>query len=422
MSDQITCPKCGAEFEVSAALSQHLREQLEQELHAEAHQRSEQLDHKERILRQRELAVETEVTSRLAAERNQLAEAALQKARGDVGLELQDLRSQLKENRDKLQESQQAELDLRRERVRLEDEKAAFELNVTRRLDEERALVREQAKREAVEERRFEDAQKEKKIEDLTRKISELEQLAARGAPGDIGEAAESTLEDDLRREFPHDVITAVATDGDVIQEVRDGSGHLCGSVLWESKRTKKWQDAWLPKAREDQQKRGADVAVIVSVAMPKEVSTLGCKEGIWVANHHCFTGAAKLLRHGMMEVARAKRAGETKNTKSHQLHGYLHSTEFRQQVEGILEPVVAMKKALDTEKRSHGKAWKERERQLDQAERNVSEMYGSLDGILGGTMPVIALLDSGNANADQIDGHGTDGTRAKNGELAKSA
>ena len=136
--------------------------------------------------------------------------------------------------------------------------------------------------------------------------------MAASGAPGDIGEAAESTLEEDLRHEFPHDVIKPVATDGDVIQEVRDGGGHLCGSVLWESKRTKKWQEPWLAKAREDQQKRGADVAVIVTVAMPKEVSTLGCKDGVWVANHHCFIGAAKLLRHGMMEVARTKRAGET--------------------------------------------------------------------------------------------------------------
>ena len=194
-----------------------------------------------------------------------------------------------KENRDKLQKSQKAELDVRRERQRLEDEKTAFELNFTRRLDEERALVREQAKREASEERRFEDARKDKKIEDLTRKISELEQLAASGPPGDIGEAAESTLEEDLRHEFPHDVIKPVATDGDVIQEVRDGGGHLCGSVLWESKRTKKWQEPWLAKAREDQQKRGADVAVIVTVAMPKEVSTLGCKDGVWVANHHCF-------------------------------------------------------------------------------------------------------------------------------------
>ena len=344
-------------------------------------------------------------------------------AQGDVGLELQHLRSQLEGESRQAPRAQKAELDVRRERQRLEDEKTAFELNFTRRLDEERALVREQAKREASEERRFEDARKDKKIEDLTRKISELEQLAASGAPGDIGEAAESTLEEDLRHEFPHDVIKPVATDGDVIQEVRDGGGHLCGSVLWESKRTKKWQEPWLAKAREDQQKRGADVAVIVTVAMPKEVSTLGCKDGVWVANHHCFIGAAKLLRHGMMEVARTKLAGETKQTKSQQLHGYLHSTEFRQQVEGILDPIVAMKKALGTEKRSHEKAWKERECQLDQAERNVSEMYGNFDGILGGTLPVIALLDSSNASPDQVDGHANNGTPAKNGvELAKSA
>ena len=54
---------------------------------------------------------------------------------------------------------------------------------------------------------------------------------------------------------------------------------------------------------------------------------------------------------------------------------------------------------------------------------RNAPEMYGSFDGILGGTLPVIALLDSSNASPDQVDGHANNGTPANNGvELAKSA
>ena len=40
-----------------------------------------------------------------------------------------------------------------------------------------------------------------------------------------------------------------------------------------------------------------------------------------------------------------------------------------------------------------------------------MSEMYGSFDGILGGTLPAIALLDSSNASPDQVDGHANDCT-----------
>jgi hypothetical protein len=418
MNEKIICPECSAEIEVSAAFSSQVRERLQKEFEAEGHRRNEQLEQKERSLRQRELTVEQEVINRLATERQLLIDAATQKASADVGLELQDLRGQLNENREKLQQAQKAELDIRRDRQRLEDEKKEFELTVTRKMDEQRAQVREQAKRDALEERRFKDAEKDKQIADLTRKITELEQLASRGTPGDCGEVAESTLESDLRSEFPHDAINPVSTEGDVLQEVRDNSGHACGLILWESKRTKKWADTWPSKAKDDQQKRNADVAVIATVAMPKDVSTFGCKDGVWVTSHHCVIGAAKLLRHGMIETARSKRAGETRQTKLQQLHGYLHSTEFRQHVEGILDPLVAMKKALGTEKRSHGRAWKERERQLDQAERNTAEIYGSLDGILGGTLPGIQLLNSGAADHELADeGQCTDGV-----ELAKTA
>ncbi len=297
-------------------------------------------------------------------------------------------------------------------------------MTVNRRMDDERAQVREQAQRDALEERRFKDAEKEKQIADLTRKINELEQLASRGTPGDCGEAAESTLEDDLRREFPQDVIKAVATEGDVLHEVRDGSGHACGIILWESKRTKKWADTWPAKAKEDQQKRNADVAVIATVAMPKGVSTFGCKDGVWVSSHHCVIGAAQLLRHGMLETARSKRAGDTRQTRMQQLHGYLHSTEFLQHADGILDPLVVMKKALVSEKTSHQQAWKKRERQLDQAARNATEMFSSLDEILGGTLPRISHLDAGAADREPADdGHGTNGTPSINGvELAKTA
>jgi hypothetical protein len=142
----------------------------------------------------------------------------------------------------------------------------------------------------------------------------------------------------------------------------------------------------------------------------------------VWVVNRHGVIGAALLLRHGMIEVARSKRAGETRQTRMQQLHGYLHSSEFLQHADGILDPLVVLKKALATEKTSHQQAWKKRERQLDQAVRNATEMFSSLDDILEGTLPRISHLDPGAADREQAE-EGHIGTPAKNGvELAKSA
>ena len=398
MSQSIVCPKCNYPIELSAALTSQMREHLRKAIDAENQQRETEFAQKDLNLRQRELAVETlrqtldeEIAKRVSGERDRLQRDARTEAQAAVALEVEELEGQLSESRAKLLDAQKAELRIRRERQELADQKAELELTLTRQLDEERSHIREAARQELMEEARLRDADKEKLVADLRGQIDDLKRLSEQGSPQARGEVMELVLEDFLRDSFSLDTIEAVPVSyhgGDVLQQIHDQSGRDCGTILWESKRTKCWNDGWLAKLRDDQRAAKAHVAVLVTTEMPKGVSTFACIDGVWVTNRHCLLGLAVALRFGMIEAARAKRSVEGQQTKAALLHSYLSSTEFRQRIEGIVEALVRMKEDLDSERRSLHRLWAKREKQLDRAMLSTSGLYGDLGGLLGTTLP----------------------------------
>ena len=200
--------------------------------------------------------VEAEVAKRLSAERIHVLQDATTKVQQSVAAKMGDLQDQLREARGKLSEAQKTEFQLRKDRRELEEGKNALELTIQRRLDEERSTVRQQAKREADEAFRLKEADKDRLVGDLRRQIDDLKRSAELGSQQAQGETLEVELETVLRQQFPCDTIEAVPRSvhgGDVMQHVFDSNGRLCGTILWESKRTKSWNDHWLPKLRDDQ-------------------------------------------------------------------------------------------------------------------------------------------------------------------------
>src|SRR5262249_55817739 len=185
------------------------------------------------------------------------------------------------------------------------------------------------------------------------------------GSPQARGEVMEIVLEQLLRDNFPQDTVEPVPVSyhgGDLLQHVHDSSGLACGTILWESKRTKNWNEGWLPKLRDDQRSAKAHVAVLVTAEMPKGVVAFRCIDGVWVTNRLCVLGLASALRTGMIEAARSKRFTEGRQTKAELLYNYLSSTEFRRRIEGIVEAFITMKEDLDSEKRSLQRIWAKRE------------------------------------------------------------
>lgn len=206
----------------------------------------------------------------------------------------------------------------------------------------------------------------------------------------------EVALEELVRQHFPFDEITAVPKGihgGDVIQNVRNASGIVCGAILWESKRTKNWSDGWLPKLRDDQRAAKAQLAILVSIELPRDITTFRHVDGIWVTSAACAIDLASALRAGLIEVAAAKRSLDGRHDKMEILYKYLSGQEFRHRVEGIVEAFITLREELEAEKRATLRMWAKREKQLDRAVTQTAGMYGDLSGIIGASLPAIEQL-----------------------------
>jgi hypothetical protein len=244
---------------------------------------------------------------------------------------------------------------------------------------------------------RLREADKEKLITDLRSQIDDLKRMSEQGSPQARGEVMELVLEDFLRDSFPQDTIEPVPVSyhgGDVLQHVHDANGLDCGTILWESKRTKTWSNNWLPKLRDDQRAAHAAAAVVMTVEMPKGLTTFGRIDGVWVTNRSCLLGLATALRAGILEIGRTKRSMEGRQSKVELLFNYVAGSEFRQRIEAIVEAFLTLKSDLESEKRSLQRIWAKREKQIERAAVNTAGLYGEFGGILGSSLPQIANLE----------------------------
>jgi hypothetical protein len=207
------------------------------------------------------------------------------------------------------------------------------------------------------------------------------------------GEALELELESILRNRFPHDIIEPIANGefgGDLLQSIQASLGQPCGSILWESKRTKNWSDGWLPKLRDDQRAAKADVALIVSTALPKGEETFDFIDGVWVTEIRCAIPVAVALRQSLIELNGARQASQGQQSKMEMVYAYLTGPRFRHRVEAIVEKFSEMRADLDKERRTITRLWARREAQINGVIESTVGMYGDLQGIAGRALPEI--------------------------------
>lgn len=441
----IHCPNCGAEIPVSEVLGTQIREELERSLAQEnearlksAVARAEQQaragvdvelrdlrQQLEESARQRQDAVEAQLELRrrtreleearqtaeerlrreLGAEYEQQAKARIEAERAELEAraqakwqaQMEALQKDLAEQRRRVDEAQQAELALRKEKQTLEDRAKSLDLEVARRIDEEKKRIEQAVRQEASDEQALKLKEKEKQIDDLRKALEDARRRSELGSQELQGEVLELDIQAALEQQFPQDRIEPVvkgARGADIVQRVRNDRLDDCGAIVWETKNTKNWQPAWLDKLKQDQRAVGGGIAVLVSVALPEGIRGFGRIDGVWVSDLGSWPALAVALREQLIQVAFARAASEGKSEKMELLYRYLAGDEFRQRVETIVEAFEAMQGQIQKERRAMEKHWSEREKQLQRVIGSTSGMYGALQGIVGAGLPAIAALE----------------------------
>jgi hypothetical protein len=415
MATMIKCPSCGSEYPLEEALNDELKENIEREKHLLRKQmvdykmaKEEELQRKDEaftaLKNQQEKQYQEQLKQALAQQNEQMEQALRKKISSDFESQLVLLKNEAVENEEKLKQARQKELTFLQKEKALQDKEAELELTLQKKLIEGReqlkeTIAKEQAERLQLKEQEHQLRTKEleKQIEDQKKLVEEMRRKAEQGSMQMQGEVQELLLEEMLQATFPFDVITEVGKGkrgADCIQTVRNNFGLEAGKIIYESKRTKEFAHDWIDKLKADMRQQAADVAIIVTQTMPKDMERFGEKEGVYICTFSEVRSVALLLRNGLLKVAEVRKSGENKGDKMSMLYDYLTGQEFSEQWKAIREGFMAMKISIQKERDAMERLWKSREKQLEKVLLNAAHIRGSVEGIAGSDSVNLNLLD----------------------------
>ncbi|HEX4164166.1 MAG TPA: DUF2130 domain-containing protein [Bryobacteraceae bacterium] len=400
----ISCPNCRTEIKLTESLAAPLVEATRRDYERRLAQKDAECCQREQAVRQQEASLAEQVRQKLNAERASLIAEESRKAKALVAAdldgrtrEIQHLSGALKAQEQKLVTAQQAQLEFLKKERALEDQRRELELTVEKRVHDGLGLARNQARLEAEDQLKLHLLEKQQTIVSMQKQIEDLRRRAEQGSQQLQGEVQELELESLLAIKFPFDRIEGVRKGehgGDVLQRVCNHHGGGYGTILWEAKRTKNWSDGWLTKLREDQRAAKAEIAVIVSHALPRDVETFELIDGVWVTHPKTMIPVAFSLRQMLVEIAGARNASQGQQTKAEMIYTYLTGPRFRQRVEAMVEAFTGMQKDLDQERKVITKQWAKRQEQIDRVMSSTVGFWGDLQGIAGQTIQEIEGLE----------------------------
>ena len=417
MPTNIKCPNCGTEFDVENVLAVEIEHKYQQQYKDKLNQsldkieiekkklEADQSSFEEKKKKENEIFAQKLQQEKLRLE-TEIQEQVKKSVAADYENKLRMLQTSNADNEEKLKEARRKELDFLQKEQALNNKEAELEITLQKKLQSERATLSEQIRNQENEKNLLKESSYQLKVKELEMQLNEQKKLAdemkrkaEQSSMQRQGEVQELLLESILKENFPFDVIEEVGKGvegADCVQVVRNNSGTVCGKIIYESKRTKTWGNNWVDKLKADMRSRGADVAILVTQAFPKDMERFGEKDGIWICNFSEVNSVAHLLRNGIIKVYDITRNEENKGDKMQLLYNYLTGNEFKGQVEAIVEGFMAMKQSIMKERIQMEKMWKEREKQLEKVLISTSGMYGSVKGIAGASVGSIPLLDGG--------------------------
>ena len=407
-ANRIACPNCGQEIDVNELLYHKLDEELSRKYAAKLADEQQKFRGQTQELEAQRRNLETEkmhfqekldrqLDKRLKTEKKKLEGELKKRAEEEQADQFRALQEELNDKSKKLREFNKAKSEIERLKREKDELRASIEAESEKKLSNILAEERNRIHAAEEEKARLKLSERDHVIDQLKVQLREAQRKAEQGSMQLQGEVQELAIEDWLREQFPLDTIEEIkkgARGGDCLQHIHTRSRQQCGTVYYESKRTKAFQSGWIEKFKNDIRERGADTGVLVTEAMPSDMDRMGYRDGIWICTFEEFKGLCVVLRESLIQLSNAITVQENKGDKMGMLYDFLTSNEFRLQIEAIVEGFVQMQGDLESEKRSMKGIWKKREKQIEKVLLNTNFMYSSIRGIAGNAMQPVPLLE----------------------------
>lgn len=403
MIELIKCPQCSHEFQPTDAIRDQMQQELRTQMVDWQKKKEEEYKKKENeyqtALQQKEQEVQKQIAEERKKIQEQLEGQIKKKLEGDFETKMKFLEEQNQQNEEKLNEARKEKLEFLKREQELKDKESEMELQMQKQLNEEKSKLTDLIQKQEQEKNQMRFKELEKQLEDQKKLAEEMRRKAEQRSMQLQGEVQELALEELLRTAFPFDVIAEVGKGvrgADCIQTVRNNLGQECGNIIYESKRTKEFSNEWIEKLKADMRKNGADLAVIVTQAMPRDMDSFGEKDGVWVCSFAEVKAVAQVLRESVVKIYTATKSRENVGDKMTLLYNYLTGPEFTEQWKAIREGFMSMKISIQKERDAMERIWKAREKQLEKILLSSTHIRGSIDGIAGMDAIDINLLEEG--------------------------
>lgn len=404
----INCPDCGNAIDVNDILKHQLEEGIKKEYQEKLMQNQNALKkQKEKLAKEQEEFLakkekENELfLDRLADEKKKVTLEIEEKLTKRLASENEDrlkaMEKELAQKSEQVKELHRKEAEISKLKREKEEAVEAAKADQQKELDN---LLREERQKIS---KKVEDANElklkelHKQLEDQKKLTEEMKRKQEQGSMQLQGEVMELAIEEWLASQFPLDTIDEIkkgANGADCLQIVNTREFQNCGTIYYESKRTKAFQATWIEKFKNDIREKNANIGVLVTEVMPADMDRMGMKDGIWICTYEEFKGLSAVLRQGMIQLSTALISQENKGDKMEMLYDFLTSNEFKLQMEGIVEGFSQMQEDLKREKNAMKRIWKQREKQIDKVVSNTIHMYGSIRGIAGNAVQSIRALE----------------------------
>lgn len=402
----VECPQCHHVFDVEASLSQQIEKRLRTDLAKDQKKALEELDVERQKLADeahslslKQAAIQQQVDLRVKQEREAIKAQAIKEAQQANQVEYQALVDKANAQSAQLNKLKKEQLDLLNEKEKLERMKGDLELETKKTLDKERKRIEQEIQQREAEAYRMKDRENNLLMEQMKERMEEMKRKMEQGSMQTQGEVQELELLDLLTDLFPRDNVEEVAkgaNGADVLHHVLDRFARPCGTIAYESKRTQAFSNKWVEKLKEDMRRHKAEVGVIVTEAMPKDMPTMGLRDGIFICNFAEARGLTQVLRQYLLRLAEVRSQEENKDDKANLLYAFFTSAEFKLRMQTIVSGYAELQDQLNAEKRAMTKLWKARETHIEKMLNSATELQGSIMGISGNTLDAINELEQG--------------------------
>lgn len=396
-TNQIKCPNCGEKIDVNEILYHQLESELNKDLEIQKKkiQAEKKAFEKQKIEYDKKLS--EDVQRAVKESESKLKQAIKEKLENENADRFKSMQDELNEKTEQVKEVNKTRIEIEKLKRKLDEQKDEIELKSQQKFTENIKLEKKKIQKLVESEYQLKLAEQEKIISQTNEKLREAQKKAEQGSMQLQGEVQEIAIEEWLAEQFPLDTIVEIKKGekgADCLQTVNTRTRQNCGTIYYESKRTKAFQPSWIEKFKSDIQNKNADIGVIVTEAMPGDLERMAMQDGVWICSFDEFKGLCVVLRQSIIEISNALVTQENKGDKMGMLYDFLTSNEFRLQIEAIVEGFTQMKTDLESEKRSMQGIWKKREKQIDKVLQNTTGMYGSIKGIAGNAVQSVALLE----------------------------